>query len=75
MAAEFKVDVTADGSLRIDTDNMAGPHHGSADELVEMLNKLAGGATDKKSKKKGLKHKHSHGQHQHVHADGTKHTH
>ena len=75
MAAEFEVEIREDGSLKVETGNMAGPHHGSADDFMAMLATLMGGAVDKKSKRKGLKHSHKHHGHEHVHADGTKHTH
>lgn len=73
MAAEFEIEVKPDGRIAVTTGDMHGPHHGSADELLRMMEQLAGGKVERKSRKGVHRHAHSHGQH--VHTDGTKHSH
>lgn len=67
--ADFSIDIdSATGRMRVETGDMSGPHHASADEFIAMIEKLMGGTIEKKSKRKGLKHSHhNHSGHHHEH--------
>ena len=73
MAAKFDIEVKPDGRVAIDTGDLSGAHHASADDFMKELQRLLGGKVEVKSKK-GI-HSHHHGAHKHVHADGTAHEH
>jgi hypothetical protein len=63
MKAEMTLTVLEDGTLKIETGNLAGDHHASADEFIRELHKLLGGKRETKS----TKEHHHHHQHQHEH--------
>lgn len=63
--AKFDLTILPDGAIRLDTGDMSGPHHASADEFFKIVNALMGGQVDVKRKGKGV----------HAHADGTVHSH
>lgn len=70
---EFEVELKKDGRLSINTGDLHGAHHASADEFIKELTRLLGGKVEVKNKKKSLSHSHS--AKEHVHADGTRHSH
>ena len=70
--AEFSIDIDPKTArLKVETGDMSGPYHTSADEFMKELEKLLP-AVEKKSKRKGLKHhghthNHDHASHHHEH--------
>ena len=44
MKAEMELTILEDGTISINTGNMAGEHHASADEFIKLVHQLAGGA-------------------------------
>lgn len=64
--AEFDIEILPDGKMKIQTGDLSGEHHVSADNFLELLQKLLGGPTVKKSLK-GHGHVHSHGEAHHHH--------
>jgi hypothetical protein len=71
MAAEFTIEVLEGGAIRIETGDLGGIHHASADDFIKTLEKLAGGEVEVKKKAKSLKQK----QHKHVHVHDHGHDH
>jgi len=65
MKAEMQLTILEDGTISIQTGNMAGEHHASADEFIKLVQQLAGGARDTKSTREH--HHHHHGQEEHHH--------
>ena len=58
-------EIMDDGMIRIETDDLSGKNHQSADELLESLGLLLGGEVTKRSKRTQV-HTHNHvGGHQH----------
>ena len=58
-------EIMDDGMIRIETDDLSGKNHQSADELLESLESLLGGEVTKRSKRVHA-HTHNHvGDHQH----------
>lgn len=55
----FGVQVLDDGRIKVDTGDLKGPHHHSADGFMKLLSELMGGPIDVKSTK-GLVHHHHH---------------
>jgi hypothetical protein len=43
MKAEMQLTILEDGTISIQTGNMAGEHHASADEFIKLVHQLAGG--------------------------------
>ncbi len=66
------INVLDDGSVQVITDGVSSVNHTSADNLVAMIAKLAGGETNVKKRKEGHTHSHSHS-HSHASAGGHKH--
>jgi hypothetical protein len=64
MKAEMQLTILEDGTISIQTRNMAGDHHASADEFIKLVHQLAGGARETKSTRE---HHHHHGHHDHHH--------
>lgn len=68
---EMTITVLDDGSIQVITDDLSGPNHMNADNLVAFIAKLAGGKTKIEARKKhGRQHTHSHS---HASAGGHKH--
>ncbi len=63
MKAEMELTILEDGTISIQTGNMAGEHHASADEFIKLVHQLAGGARDTQSTR--AQHHHHHHQNQH----------
>jgi hypothetical protein len=63
----FNIEINPNGSVKIETGDMSGPHHASADKFYDELIKMLGGPVEVKKKQKSLKQK----QHKHVHVDGS----
>ena len=65
---EIQWEILEDGTISITTDDLAGPNHHAADELLKQLAEATGGpVTTKKRSRFGLAaHKHSH-DHTHTH--------
>ena len=42
MKAEMELTILEDGTISINTGNMAGEHHASADEFIKLVHQLAG---------------------------------
>ena len=68
-STEFNIEILADGQIKVDMDDMAGPHHHTAEEFLKMVKELLGGDVETKNKKKGFHH------HGHYHAEGEQHHH
>ena len=62
---KIKYEILEDGTVTIDTDQISGPNHLSADELLRQLSDLLGGGVEVRHKKSSL-HQHSHS-HDHDH--------
>jgi len=64
-------EILEDGTISITTDDLAGPNHHSADELLKQLSKAVGGTTTIKRRNKFHVHEgthsHSHGGQVHQH--------
>lgn len=60
---EIKVEILADGSLRLSTGAVSAGNHRQADDLMKALDQLMAGKVEIKSKKS---HSHSHS-HEHEH--------
>lgn len=67
---QFLIEILADGRVRIETGDMGGVHHKSADELLKGLEGLLGGPVTQEP----VKHAHHHG-HAHDHAHDHSHAH
>ena len=66
MKAEMTLTILDDGTISIQTGNLAGEHHASADEFIRMVHELAGGARETKGTKEHH-HEHHHYSHEHHH--------
>ena len=60
------VHIAQDGSLTITTDDISMPNHREADELLQLLNQLAGGQTESIQRPERLLQE-QHGDHSHLH--------
>lgn len=69
---EMTVEILEDGSLKIETGDMAGAAHKSADEFLKEVLALCGGDEARTPLKK---HHHHHGEHEHAHEGGGHHHH
>ena len=67
MKAEMELTILEDGTIKINTGNMAGEHHASADEFIKLVQQLAGGARESKSTREHHHHHHGHHNHEHHH--------
>ncbi len=59
-ADTLTVTVLPDGRIRIDSDDLSGPNHTSAENLVKLLSQLAGGETTVTRKRPTTIKTHSH---------------
>ena len=66
MKAEMELTILPDGTIKVNTGNMAGEHHASADEFLKLVHQLAGGARETKSTRDQAHHHHHH-HHEHHH--------
>ena len=64
---EIQIEVLADGTIKVTTDNISPANHMSADKLVDFIAQMAGGQTTRQSR--GHSHVHTH-EHKHVHSKG-----
>ena len=62
----IRVHIAPDGTLTITTDDISMPNHREADELLNLLNQLAGGQTESIQRPERLLHE-PHGDHSHPH--------
>ena len=63
MADSIKVEILADGTIKVETDPISPANHLSAEQLVDAISRLTGGEVTKTKK-----HSHVHGAHaRHVH--------
>jgi hypothetical protein len=62
--AEMQVTILEDGTISVQTGNMAGEHHASADEFIKLVQQLAGGERQTRSTRQ---HHHHHHHHDHEH--------
>jgi hypothetical protein len=67
MKAEMQLTILEDGTISIQTGNMAGEHHASADEFIKLVHQLAGGGREMKSTREHHRHHHHHYDHHHDH--------
>ena len=66
MKAVMQLTILEDGTISIQTGNMAGEHHASADEFIKLVQQLAGGARETKSTREhGHHHHHQNQEHHH----------
>jgi hypothetical protein len=65
--SEIKFEILEDGTVTIDTDDLSGPNHVSADQLLKDLAEMLGGAVTVKHKDKLHVHSHRHAHHEHYH--------
>jgi len=68
---KIKFSILEDGTISIETDEISGENHVSADELLKQLAEVMGGPVQTKHKQ-GHSHAHSHG---HDHSHGHTHNH
>jgi len=66
MNDKIKWEILEDGTVSIETDQISGQNHLSADELLESLADMLGGPV-KIKERKGHIHKHRHAQHEQLH--------
>jgi hypothetical protein len=70
----IKVEILEDGTISVTTDDLAGPNHRSADELLDQLADLTGGAVTKRKRSRfelgvdlgGALREHTHDGHTHT---------
>jgi hypothetical protein len=67
---QMEITILEDGRIKVETDDMSGPAHKTADEFLKMVARLAGGETTE-AKREG--HHHHHHGHGHAHAHGHDH--
>jgi hypothetical protein len=58
MSDKINITILEDGTITIETDSISPSNHVSADQFLEMVERLAGNKTSEKAKAKGLTHKH-----------------
>ena len=63
----ISIKILADGTIKIDTNDLAGPNHTSADKFVRAMEELAGGESQVEHKHGAHTHTHAEGQHDHAH--------
>ena len=68
---KIRYEILEDGTLSVETDQISGKNHMSADELLASIQRALGGKTDIREKQ-GHVHAHAHG---HSHAHGHDHHH
>lgn len=66
----IKIEVLQDGTIRLETDQVSGPNHASAEEFLRIMAELAGGGQTR-VRKAGAHHHHRGHSHTHEHADHT----
>lgn len=72
---EISWEILEDGTVSVDTEDLSGPNHYAADELLKELSESLGGVTVVKKKHKfhvhhdlsGALHEHTHDGHTHQH--------
>lgn len=57
----IKFEILEDGTISIQTDDLSGPNHVSADQLLKAIANLAGGQVVKKKRWDKHQHVHRHG--------------
>ena len=63
----IKISILEDGTISIDTDEISGPNHVSADEFLTLIEKLTGTKTSEKQKAGYHMHTHGNRNLEHVH--------
>lgn len=61
---EIEFRILEDGTVKIETGNLTGPLHQSADKMLQTLQQLLGG-TVKEEKARHQHHEHEHHEHEH----------
>lgn len=54
----ISIEILADGTLKVTTDEVSGPNHMNAEQLLKYLGELAGGKTTRQ--RRGHHHHHEH---------------
>jgi hypothetical protein len=62
----IRVHIAQDGTLTVTTDDISMPNHREADDLLQLLNQLAGGQTESMQRPERLLHE-QHQDHSHLH--------
>lgn len=62
----IRVHIAQDGTLTVTTDDISMPNHRDADDLLNLLNQLAGGQTESMQRPERLLHE-QHQDHSHLH--------
>ena len=62
----IRVHIAPDGTLTVTTDDISMPNHREADDLLNLLNQLAGGQTESMQRPERLLHE-QHQDHSHLH--------
>lgn len=63
----IKIQILADGTLKIITDPVSPANHKNADELLDFITKLAGGTVQRERRPDAKGHTHQHGGVWHTH--------
>ena len=71
MKGQMEVTILEDGTVKVETDDMGGPDHKTADEFLKMLSRLCGGEVTEQKRDRGHHHAHDHAHdHNHDHLKG-----
>lgn len=71
---KIQIQILADGTIKIITDQVSMPNHASAEEFLRIMTDMAGGEQKRARKAGGHGHHHGHG-HDHVHHGHDEHGH
>jgi hypothetical protein len=63
---QMEITILDDGRIKVETDDMSGPQHKTADEFLKMVSRLAGGEVTEQKRDRGHRHAHTH-DHSHDH--------
>lgn len=63
----IRVAILKDGTIKIETDPISAANHLQAEDLVNRVEKLAGGSVTVQHKSEGMGHHHGVFEHEHVH--------
>lgn len=60
MPSEMRCKIEEDGTITVETDQIAGQHHISADELLRFVREKMGGEHKVEKRRQGVTHHHEH---------------
>jgi len=67
MKAEINFEILDDGTIKFTTDGIPNEHHEAADEFLDEVEKIMGGARTTKQRRAGHVHAHEKAGHEHIH--------